>query len=180
MLSIGVGILAALFIGFLIEAVYPSPKHEDFCKMQGNMPEPKTAKTAVCDFTYDTAMRNACAENGGMIYQEWDAQGCVVKETCDYCEKEYMAADEAYSRTLFYITAPIGLIMIILGLYLPTAIDAIAAGVLFGGVLTMIQVTARVFGSLGKWWRVILLGVELVIVIWIGVKKVRDVVKKKK
>jgi hypothetical protein len=69
--------------------------------------------------------------------------------------------------------------MIILGLYLPTAIDAIAAGVLFGGVLTMVQVTARVFGSLGKWWRVILLGLELVLVIWIGVKKVRDVVKKK-
>ena len=43
---------------------------------------------------------------------------------------------------------------------------------LLGGILTMIQITTRIFGNLGKWPRVILLGLELIIVIWIGIKKV--------
>ena len=68
--------------------------------------------------------------------------------------------------------------MIILGLYLPANIDAIAGGILLGGILTMIQITMRVFGNLGKWYRVILLGLELILVIWIGIKKVHEVKKK--
>jgi hypothetical protein len=180
MLSIGVGILSALFIGFLIEAIYPSPAYEDFCKNSFDVPPTQVSKQAVCDYTYDTTMRTTCTQNRGNIIQEFDSKGCVMKESCDYCQKDYQAADERYNRVLFYVTAPIGLVMILLGLYLPTSIDAISSGILFGGILTMLQITARVFGSLGRWPRVILLGLELTLVIWIGVKKVKDVVSKKR
>jgi len=180
MLSIGVGILSALFIGFLIEAIYPSPDYYDYCKRQFDLPEPQMKDPDLCDYNYDPAFRAECVDEQGMIRQEYDVNGCVVKETCDYCEKEYQAVREKYNRNLFYITAPIGLLMIIIGLYLPVSLDAIAGGILFGGVLTMIQITMRVFGNLERWPRVILLGLELVIVIWIGIKKVYEGLIKKK
>ena len=181
MLSIGVGILTALFIGFLIEAIYPSPDYYDYCKRQfdDDIPQPQVKNPELCNYTYDPPFRAKCVDEQGMIRQEYDANGCVVKETCDYCEKEFQAASEKYNKNLFYITAPIGLLMIILGLYLPVSIDAIAGGILLGGILTMIQITMRVFGNLGKWPRVILLGLELVLVIWIGIKKVHEGIIKK-
>jgi hypothetical protein len=102
----------------------------------------------------------------------------VSEEICDYCQKDFRSVFEKYNKNLFFITAPIGLLLIILGLYLPTRLDAMAGGSLLAGILTMIQITMRVFGDLGKWTRVILLGLELVIVVWIGMKKVQDTVKK--
>jgi hypothetical protein len=178
MFGLGVGILSALFIGFLIEAIYPVPEYEDFCRsFEGPAPQP--LKESACTYTYNPEMRATCSEQRGIIRQEYDAQGCVVNESCDYCEKDYRTTLEEYNRNLFYVTAPIGLAMIIAGLYLPATVDAIAGGVLLGGILTMIQITMRVFGTLGRWPRVILLGLELVIVILIGMKKVREAIKKK-
>ena len=180
MLSLSVGVLAALFIGFLIEAIYPSPKYDDHCRRQFEIPAPQVTKQESCDYTYDTAFRNKCADEKGMVRQEYDSKGCVINETCDYCEKDYINAQESYNRNLFYITAPIGLLMIIFGLYLPANIDAIAGGILLGGILTMIQITMRIFGNLGKWSRVILLGLELILVIWVGIKKMSEGTGKKK
>ena len=181
MLSIGVGVLAALFIGFLIEAIYSEPKYEDYCFYQYSIPQMIPNKLGEsCNFSYDQQMRTDCAISKGMITQEYDSDGCVSKEKCDYCQRDYMDADEKYNRNLFYITAPIGLLLILLGLYLPLSIDAIAGGMLLGGILTMIQITMRVFGNIGKWPRVILLGLELVLVIWIGIKKVHETGSKKK
>jgi hypothetical protein len=171
MLGLGVGILAALFIGFLIEAIYPTPKYDDFCNSQ-QFAVPQVMKQNQCNYTYDTDFRSQCYADKGMVQEDYDSNGCVINEVCDYCNRDYQTASEKYNRNLFYITAPIGLLMIIIGLYLPTGVDAIAGGVLFGGILTMIQITARVFGDLGKWPRVILLGLELILVIWIGIKKV--------
>ncbi|MDP7282319.1 MAG: hypothetical protein QF475_01620 [Candidatus Undinarchaeales archaeon] len=178
-LAIGIGVLAALFVGFLIEAIYESPEHDDYCKYgRFESVKPMTANTDLCDFTYDPVMQKECIEAGGAIRYEYDENGCVSEEICDYCQKDFRSVFEKYNKNLFFITAPIGLLLIILGLYLPTRLDAMAGGSLLAGILTMIQITMRVFGDLGKWTRVILLGLELVIVVWIGMKKVQDTVKK--
>jgi len=178
MLSLAVGILAALFIGFLIEAIYPSPQYDDYCNREFDIPQPQINNKEICDYSYDMEFRNECMNEKGRIKQEYDENGCVIEETCDYCEKEFRDLSEKYNRNLFYITAPIALLLIILGLYLPISIDAIAGGILLGGILTLIQITTRIFGNLGRWPRVILLGLELILVIWIGIKKVHN--KKKK
>jgi len=181
MLGLGVGILLALFVGYLIDAIYSSPEYDDYCNNNRfYFPEPRVKNPDICNYAYDIPFREKCMNEQGMIQQEYDENGCVIEETCNYCEKEYEAASEKYNRNLFYICAPIALLLIILGLYLPVSIDAIAGGTLLAGIITMIQITIRVFGTLGEWPRVILLGLELVVVIWIGLKKVYgDVFKKK-
>jgi len=173
MLAIGLGVLAALFVGFLIEAIYESPEHDDFCKYgRYESVKPISTNNDLCDFTYDLDLQKTCIEADGMIRYEYDEKGCVSEEICDYCQKDFTNTNERYNRNLFFITAPIGLLLIILGLYLPAHLDAMSGGALLGGILTMVQITMRVFGDLGKWPRVILLGIELIIVVWIGYKKI--------
>jgi len=126
MLAIGLGVLAALFVGFLIEAIYESPEYDDFCKYDRDEVPVPTSNVDMCDFTYDPALQKSCAEERGRIRYEYNENGCVSKEICDYCQHDFTTERERYNKNLFLITASIGLFLIILGLYLPTRLDAMA------------------------------------------------------
>ena len=127
-----------------------------------------------CPAPYNESLANECYKNKGEIRYNYDEKGCETNPYCDYCSKDFNEANSKYNKNIFYISAVIGIIAILAGLYLPKAIDAIASGFMFGGILIMLQGTVRVFGDLGKWTRVIVLGIELVILVWIGYKKVKD------
>jgi len=57
-----------------------------------------------------------------------------------------------------------------------------AGGFLFGGIITLAYSTIRYFskGNVDNWLRVIVLFVEILILIWIGYRKVVNKDKKKK
>ena len=174
-LAIGIAILGALFIGFAIDAAYGEPKYEDFCKnTYYNYAAPQKAiPTNVVCMPDPAEILNSCSQEKGYVdHKGYDANGCPAEPFCNYCQKDYNAAQEKYNFNLLWITAPIGLILIILGLYLTA--PTISAGLLFAGILTLAQVTIRIFGNLGKFSRVLILGIELAILIWIGYKKVEQ------
>ncbi|MBI4149809.1 hypothetical protein HY488_00235 [Candidatus Woesearchaeota archaeon] len=181
-LTIGIAVIFAFFIYFTIDAIYPEPKYEDFCKVNAYprqaMPyyeEGKGYTGQNCTPIRGIANLSAsCSEKGGYIDYTYDDAGCPVSAVCNMCQKEHDTARKQYALNIFYITAPIGILAIIAGMYLPLAVEAIAAGFMVGGILTLFQSTVRVFGDLGKWSRVILLFAELCIVVWIGLKKVSD------
>ena len=76
------------------------------------------------------------------------------------------------------ITAPLGIIAIIFGLYF--GIDFIGSGFMFGGIATLFYGTIRYFGEANKYLRVIIIFAELLIVVWIGYKKLWAKQKHKK
>jgi hypothetical protein len=115
-----------------------------------------------------------CSQQGGYIEYKYDDLGCETEAVCNTCSKRFDEARKPYSMDVFYITAPIGVAAIVLGMYLPLTVEAIAAGVLFGGIATLFQSTVRVFGDLGKWARVVVLFIELCIMVWVALKKVSD------
>ncbi len=177
-LSIGIAVVFAFFIAFLIDAFYPSLEYNTFCKNEQNYPYPIAVKgfsgSNCTEPQYDAVLLKKCTEQGGYITFISDSQGCQTIPKCELCQKQFNDANQKYNKNLFYITFPIGLLAIIVGIYLPLIVEAIASGFMFGGILTLIQATVRVFGDLGKITRVILLGLELIILIWIGYKKVSD------
>ena len=59
------------------------------------------------------------------------------------------------------------------------ASESVGAGVLGGGVLIVIYGTIRYWGDMSKYLRIIILGIVLFILIWIGYKKIEDNIKKK-
>ena len=78
----------------------------------------------------------------------------------------------------FIIFSIIGAIAIILGLYF--FLDPVSHGFLLGGILIIVQATIRSFSDFGKLTRVIVLGIELIILIWISYKKFNKENNKKK
>lgn len=183
-LTVGLAVVFALFIYALIDAFYEEPQYDKYCRMEEPyarpMPFGKLPPTPT-DCPVLVEKEQACYAQQGMVRYSYDNEtGCPIDLTCDMCNKEFNDARSAYNKNIFYITAPIGLLAIVLGMYLPLTVDAIASGFMFGGIITLVQGTARVFGDLSKITRVIVLGIELVIIVWLGYKKVQDVPPKKK
>lgn len=187
-LTIGIAVLLAFFIYYAIDLFYPEPKYEDFCGRYGGYYEP----VAVPSYTYKegvgcvpdmncTPIRNInsitrnCTDAGGYIEYDYNDSGCAIGVLrCNMCSVDYESAHKEYSLNTFYITAPIGVAIVIIGMYLPLTIEAIAAGIMFGGFFTLIQTTFWAFSDLDKWTKVIVLAAELVLIIWVGFKKVSE------
>ncbi len=178
-LTIGIAVLFTLFIVFLVDAIYSYPKYEDYCIPQF-YPAPVAKLGINCTSVYNESLANQCFKDQGEMRYKYDSEGCEKEMYCDPCSKEYNTKNSTYNKNIFYISALIALISILVGLYLPKNLDAIASGFVFGGILVLLQGTARVFGDLGKVSKVIVLGIELIILIWIGYKKVSDKPIKKK
>ncbi len=187
-LTIGIAALFALFIYFIIDAIYPEPTYEGFCK---NNAYPRPAAPFYEEGKGYTGqnctpvkgvsnLSRECNEKGGYVDYNYDDAGCATSAQCNMCQKEFDTAHKKYVMNVFYITAPIGIIAILAGMYLPLAVEAIAAGFMLGGIITLFQSTVRIFGDLGRWSRVVLLFIELCIIVWIGLKKVSDLKGEKK
>ncbi len=183
-LTVGLAVVFALFVYALIDAFYEEPQYDKYCRMDEPygrpMPIGKQPPVQV-DCPVLVAKEQACYAQQGMVRYSYDNEtGCPIDLMCDMCNKEFENARNAYIKNIFYITAPIGLLAIVLGMYLPLTVDAIASGFMFGGIITLVQGTVRVFGDLSKISRVVVLGIELAIIVWLGYRKVQDVPKREK
>ncbi len=174
-LTISIAVLFALFIGFAIDAFYPGPEHQDFCTNDRAYPKPYGEpfnRTTCPDIDSQDPIYATCTQDKGYVTYEFDKNNCQVNPYCETCQVEFDASNKLYSRNLFFITAVIGIIAILVGLVY-VGLDAIASGFMFGGSLVLIYGTVRVFGDLSRVMRVVVLGIELVVLVYIGIKKTR-------
>lgn len=181
-LIIGIAILFAFFVYFIIEAIYPSPKYEDFCK-NINYREPTPVKVGIqvnCTDPWQSKGVQECSSNKGSPEFRQDVNGCDIFDKCNYCSRDFDEYNNDYQRNVFIITAIIGIIAIIFGMYF--GVEFVAGGFLFGGIITLAYSTIRYFsrGNVDNWLRVIVLFIEILILIWIGYKKVVNKDKKKR
>lgn len=163
---LGIAILLPLFVGLFVDAIYSSPDYEGFCDRESSFPQ---RSLEGCDFDYGQGYED-CLSDGGNPKLELNNEGCAEFEECDYCNKEYQDVKEKYNRNLFFILAPIGLILVILGLYFKT--DYMGAGLMFAGLIVLFYGTIRAFPDLSKLWRSLVILIELIIIMWIGYKKI--------
>ena len=173
-LTAGIAVLFVLFIVFLVDAVYEQPKYDEYCN-QTYYPEPLPLGVQQnCSQINAQKIAEQCYKDKGEVRYKYDSKGCPEEAHCDYCSKKFHEESSKYNKNIFYISAIIGIITILTGLYLPKILDAIASGFMFGGILVLIQGTFRVFGDLSKTLIAVILGIELIILVWIGYKKVKD------
>ena len=154
LLSIVIAIVLSSFIIYVIETVDPRPDYEDYC---GTVRGPKVAPT-------ETTPENEtyCIENGG----KWTAN------YCDYyyeCNKNLTEANEKHNLKVFLIAVPAGLVSIGIGLFL--GLPSVSFGLILGGIFLTIFGTANYWDNFSNWIKVVILGVVLVILIWLGYKK---------
>ena len=168
-LVVGIVVVLNLFFNFAIKLVYDTPEWETFC--------PREQVTVVPD------NQTACVEQGGAWTDDANyaktpripgepvpAGWCDVNFTC---QKEFETANELYNRNVFIVLIVAGLASLVIGFFLAN-ISSVSLGLSLGGVVSFIIGAARYWSDMDDYLRVIILGLALVVLIWLGVKKIRD------
>ncbi len=175
-MAVAIAIVFAFFIGFGIAAFYESPKYEDFCEDASfyETPYPKPVMGEVTNCTYiepSDELKKECKDKGD-ISAKYDKNGCVESYYCETCNKEFRDISEVYNRNVFIIATIFGIIALIVGIVLK--ITSISSGLMGGGILTIIYGIIRYWSGLQNYGRFTVLGIALVILIWLGYKKLKS------
>jgi len=173
MIVFAIAVLFAVFVFAVIEAVYPSPKYEDFCGRGAEIYPPKNVNCT--DVGPLTGQDENCQNEKGYLKPIYNEQGCIASYECDLCSGKFNDAQDKYNQYLFYISAILSLIAIFLGLYLPKEKnelnESIGSGFMLGGIFALFFGTIRSFVSLGRFIRPVAILFELILIIYIAYKK---------
>lgn len=178
-MAIAIVVVLNLFFNYAIHLAYPAPQWDKFCpiKQVNIMPETKEA----C-----LAEGGSWTENNGEIItpesEEFDpgaTRGRVAPRKVSYCnvnftcDQEFSSYQATYNRNVFLILVAAGIVSLLVGL-LATLTAPVSLGLTLGGVLSLIIGSIRYWSGMQDYLRVILLGVALVVLIWLGIKKFRE------
>lgn len=181
-----IAILFAVLVFSVIEAFYPSPKWEDFCR-QINYPveKPCISEKTCPEINVSEKDRKECEDKKGYIeYTELDTNNCPTIYRCNTCQHEFDMAQEKHQRYVFYISAFLSLIAVFIGLFLPakqnTLNEWVGTGFMLGGTFALFFGTLTTFRWLDRYVRPIVILLELILIIFIAYRKIGNLRKDKK
>lgn len=163
-LSIAIAIIFALFVGFGISTFYENPEYEDFCDtdFRGVLNTSATCEAAGGKWT--------TVESAAPVPK--DIESGKTTGYCDrdfYCREDFETAEEKYDKNVFIITLVVGILTIIASVLLK--LPSVSSGLMAGGAITIIYGVIRYWRHSTDLLRFIILGVVLIILIWLGYKK---------
>ncbi len=151
-LIIGIIIVLNLFFNYTISLFYPAPDSNDY---------------------YGAQTMEECEAIGG-DWEKYDAIEGEVRapKTDGYCDarEAYDAVRKPYERNVFIALVILGVASLFIGFGL-AAYEAVAAGLSYGGVLSLLIASMRYWENADNYLRVIILAIALAALIWIGLKK---------
>jgi len=164
-LTVGIIVILNLFFAVAIQTVYPEPKYENFC-------EARQVNEVYEDET-------SCVASGG----QWNEFAKPLPEekpqregycNLDFtCSMEYQDAREGYAQNVFVTLVVLGALSILAGYFVRMS-PAVSAGLSYGGVLTFIIASIRYWETAGDIVRLSIVGLALIALIAIGVKKFKE------
>lgn len=174
-ITVGIAIVLAILVPLITDYLYKAPEYNKFCD-ESVYPHYKTypvpAKEALCNYNYESNPGYSnCTRSAMTPIFDYNSSGCQVYKSCSDCNKQFDKANERYNLNIIMITTPIALVAVMLGLYL--AIDFIGAGFMFGGIILLIYASARSFGTTDRLVSIGLLIIDLIVLLWIGFKKLK-------
>jgi len=150
-------IVLTIFVTFYgINTLFPKPQHEDYCG------EFKTA--------FGIENQEQCEAVGG----RWDPyeDSRPVEEIREgYCDRDYecrQELDEARSKRskfVFFVALPLGILIIILGSFV-FGLEPIGAGLMGGGVGTLIYGSGAFWPYTENWAKFLISLIGLAVLIW--------------
>ena len=168
-LVIGIMVVLNLFFNYSIELIYDSPQWDTYCLQSQVTIQPRTQEDCVAQgggWTDDGTRR----EIGGEATPKALTGYCDLNYTCG---KTFEAVNSVYSRNVFTILVILGILSLVAGFFISGA-EAVSLGLSLGGVLSFIIGSIRYWSNMDDYLRVIVLGLTLGILIWLGIKKLQD------
>ena len=178
-----IAVLYAILVNAVINAFYQSPRYEDFCKSRfyPEKPYPAAVERKDCPKYKEPSQEelDKCSQENGYPEYKYDAYGCPVEyKGCNFCQRDFDNANQKYSFNYFIISSILALIAIAIGLLLPETNSLnqwIATGFMLGGLITLFFGTFRYYEYLGRYIKPIIILAELLIVIFLAYKKLKDI-----
>ena len=173
-LVVGIMIVANLFLNYALDAFYPAPKYETFCPN-------KQVNEAILT-------KDACLIKGGQwsenvvpkdVSRAAPIPVSIKPEIAGYCNenftcsKNFEEVNKVYDRNIFIVLVIAGTAFLVGGMFV-AAIEAVALGFSFAGVLSLIVGTLRYWSSMDDKLRVVVLGFALMALVWVGIKKFKN------
>lgn len=176
-LAVAIAIVLNLFVSYGIGVFYEAPRYDDFCREQAR-PYAYPAKPypdqlypmqncSVIEVT-DTIQGN-CTEQKGYVAFRYNSTGCPTEAYCETCGARFTELNERRNSTVFIILVVVGVALIISGMALRKV--AVASGFLLGGILSLIIGAIRIGGQLPDIFKLLVIGLVLALLIWVGYKK---------
>lgn len=165
-IGIAIFVLTIAVAVYGIQTFYEKPLYEEYC--------PTIHTAQFINNSID------CANNGGkwMNYTALDR----IEGYCDreyYCRQDYENLNEKYSRNIFLIALPLGILVIIAGAVF-FGLEAVGAGLMAGGVGVIFYGIGGFWKFADTWLRFILSLIGLLILIYFAYWFNRKPGKKKK
>lgn len=170
-LVLSIVIVMNLFFNFAIATVYDAPEYEDFCGQNKEQVIVNPQNQTQCvegggQWTVNTE-KPQINPSGETIPSGW----CDVDFTC---RTEWEKARELYDRNVFVALVLLGLAALGVGMFVTSTGSAVSLGLSLGGVLSFVVASVRYWSAMDDYLRVVILGLALVALIIVGVKKFKD------
>jgi len=160
-LGIAIIILTISVVVYGVNIFYDSPEYTNFCG------EFKTAEIIETSERCE-AIGGQWTDRGGILIRPPTTEGTVTGY-CDRdftCRQEYEQAREVYSRNLFLVTLPLGILIIAFGTLI-FGLEAVGAGLMGGGVGIILWGVGGFWRFANDWLKFLLSLIGLVVVIWL-------------
>ncbi len=174
---VGIAVIFTAFIIVGMEAFYESPKYEQICNNTAyynnyypvSKPAPESFVNETCNYVYETPEVKKCYDGRGSPDFNYTKDKCPTYLSCNFCGLRFEEANKKHMNISFIILAIIGIITIIFGVLFK--IEFLGSGFMYGGIAVLFYATMRFLGEQNKYLKVLILFIELLIVLWIGYKK---------
>lgn len=177
-MGIAIIILTVSVVVFGVGIVYDRPEYSDFCDEGPIVPRLPEACPTVCIPLYEIrgeCVLNECGSGCG-------ADGIKSFETLEQCESvlsksmngqrcsdNYNNALEKYSRNIFLIALPLGILIILVGAFL-FGLESVGAGLMGGGVGVILWGVGGFWRFAQDWLKFVLSLIGLIVLIWFAYK----------
>jgi hypothetical protein len=167
-------IVLTIFVTFYgINTIFPKPEYNNYCKASEFGTYPSKIYSGVSDqnCTFSRPLQDAydlCLSNSGSPIFDYDDRGCSISlKECNYCQKNYDIAMKERSRKVFFVALPLGILIIAAGAFF-FGLEAVGAGLMGGGIGTLIYGSGAYWPYTENWIRFLISLAGLVLIIWLA------------
>jgi hypothetical protein len=173
LLILGIVIVLNLFFVYGIKVFYNAPAFENFCPVSQVTQTPSTEAECVAAGGGWTSNPAPMASPQGSVALSVPTQPAGYCDINFTCQKQFTTANDIYNRNVFVALVILGVLSLITGFFIRKS-AAVSLGLSLGGVLALVVGSVRYWSDMNDYLRVAVLAVALVILVVIGVKKVKD------
>ncbi len=168
-LSLGIVIVINVFFNVGIETFYPAPRYENFCS-ESDM---KMVDTNGKDLS---TLESCQTEGGTWVAPATGGNYCQMDSGVYYtqCNEAYQTALQPYQRNGFIALTVLGTLTLLVGLLAGGLPMAVANGLLYGGILSIVIGTMRYWTYMEDYLQFIVSGIALFLLILVGIKRLKD------